>query len=749
MRKTILLLVLLFSLAFVSADINMAGGANVTVSNISIGFASYINDQDLTTDWQPAASTEPYWIEIEMNQSFYIRSIEVWGYDGGGAWDSYPISYNVSISEDGSSFSLVDSVTGISPSCVVACSEAMGNSTSINQMARYVTINLTSWEGTHPEVSEVIVYGREEGFEVELDYPADSASLSSSTITFNGTLLPSSTINITNATIYIWDSDDEVFNSTTNIVTGSDDNTTEFSISGFGSLVNYNWNILGCGENATDTICEFADANHSLSIAAETDATYYGKSVYETSEQTLSINVTVPSGADLYSSTLVYNLTNYPATVITINSTSYRITKSLDIPFVSTNSTKTFYWSFIYLNDDGTITQQNSSTYEQNVSDTHFVNCDGIYTNVAVNYTIYNETSREKVNVTFKSSFDWYLGTGTEVENYSFYNYSELNSSFMFCISPSTETYVTSAIISLKKATFNDRTYDFNLVNYTNSPKSTRLFMLDGGTNVIVQVQDSSSSPLEDYFVDIYRYYPETDDYEIVERKRTDEYGQFVARLIENTVKYKFVFKNSKNEIKKVTGDMTIACRATICILPFVIEDDVEEFERFEEIEGYESNVTFNNNTNIFYFTWNDVTGKSVRNRLLVTRHLWNGTTNVCNLTSTATAGSLSCSVGDISATYYAQTFRRVVGEEEVRVGYLTTIVGVEHEIFGREGLMWSFFLLMTMLAIGYYRPVGGVVFYLAGLFALWAFHIIYLNPALFIAQLVIGVIFIWAFSKT
>jgi hypothetical protein len=132
--------------------------------------------------------------------------------------------------------------------------------------------------------------------------------------------------------------------------------------------------------------------------------------------------------------------------------------------------------------------------------------------------------------------------------------------------------------------------------------------------------------------------------------------------------------------------------------------------------------------------------------RLEVTRYLWNGTTVPCNSTSSSASGTLTCDVGALEAQYQAQAYRRVTGENEVRLITLGYKVGEEFQTFGNEGLLWSFFLLMTMIVVGYWKPPIVVALYLGGLILLSFMHVIFINPAILIAQFAVGIAFIWAF---
>jgi hypothetical protein len=50
------------------------------------------------------------------------------------------------------------------------------------------------------------------------------------------------------------------------------------------------------------------------------------------------------------------------------------------------------------------------------------------------------------------------------------------------------------------------------------------------------------------------------------------------------------------------------------------------------------------------------------------------------------------------------------------------------------------------MMAIGIFSPVVGIVLYLTGFILLGLTGIVYIHPGILIAEIIIGVMFIWAF---
>ena len=553
--------------------------------------------------------------------------------------------------------------------------------------------------------------------------------------------------NLTNATFYVWNSTNFLYNSSVFIINGTINNSN-FEISGL-NLDSYKWNVYVCGVNTSaDTLCNWSSrGNFTLEVGATINNETYPEQIYETETAIFLANITLLSGANLFAAKLIYNGTSYLAEKTSLGSDMYSLKRTIDIPLLSGGTQNiTFFWNFEYSN--GISTTQNTSTKSHNVTQLIFGLFSPTLSTAFVNFTIYNETSRTIINSELDGAFNYWLGSGIIKKNYSLDSSSEV-ASYSFGLNVNKTIYINSIIRIQSSENFTERTFYFNKETYINTTTNQKLYLLDNsGRNIIIQARNSGLVPLVGYYSKIYRYYPSDNTYIIVERLKTDEYGQFVARLIEpNTVKYQFEFLDSDNNIQKRTGDMTIACRATICVIPFVIEDTISDIERFQNLTNYDWSLDFNNNTNIFTFTWNDVSGISATNWLKVERNLWNGTSIICNITSTAISGSMICNVGNSEASYNAQAFRKVGSGEWRRISVLSAKVGTTYQTFGEEGLIWSFFLLMIMISVGYWYPPVGIILYLFGIILLSILNIIYLNPAIIIAELVIGVALIFAFS--
>ena len=475
----------------------------------------------------------------------------------------------------------------------------------------------------------------------------------------------------------------------------------------------------------------------------------FSSSAYETDDEMFSINLTIPSTVSDISSFLQYNGTAYAADSDCDNADCY-ISSSLDIPLMDTTDAfelNPFYWVITTLT--GSITSTlTTDTENQNVSLINFSKCGAGHS--AVLFNISNEADNTPLTADFGATFKYYIGDGTVIKTET--TSQSAAASYDYCISPN-ETYIVSSTILVEATGFELRNFDFNKITYDNLSQVVQPLRLINGTahtvsNIIIEVTDSGLAPLEGVLVNISRYFPASNSYLLVESKLTDEFGQFVAKLIEDDVRYRFKFYNAAGTLLKTSDLLTIACRATYCVLPFVIEGEVDDLERFEDINDYNSpGITFNNVTNTVTYFFDDQTGNGATTLFRVIRYNFNESSIVCANTTTSTLTTLVCGVGDSTASYIAQVYRTVDGETR-RLEVLDFKVGGDFSIYGMEGLLWVFILLFTCIGIGAFNPSVGIGLYGVAFVMMGIIGIISMPLTVFFANTMLCVLFIWGVNK-
>lgn len=575
---------------------------------------------------------------------------------------------------------------------------------------------------------------------VTLNSPIDNYHTSIRYNEFNCSATPTSPATLTN--ISLIDNSTGVWKINKTISLSGATNTTIFN-----NTLPYNSFLWSCYACDSDGDCAYANNNRTIFIdKLVVNNQTYNATTYDTSSENFQVNVTYVSDSFISASAnLIYNGTSYTASG-TAYGNNVIFSRTIDIPIVKSQQTKGFYWNIYLTNLSGGTEIFNTSTSSQVVSPSYFAQCNATYPVLGINYTTYDEDSFVNITSTFKSTVYWYLGSGTIKKNASFD--LGLNDFFKFCISPN-KTFYIAPTIKLSSAGHMDRTFSFANIPINNLTTEKKLYLLNSslGTNVIIEFRETTLVPIAGAYLKIYRYYPDLNNYVSIHEDKTDNFGVVVGSLIQNNVKYKFKYYNvSDSLLKETASDVTIACRSTICVLTFLRDTASTDFDRFKNLTDYTYSLTFNNDSNTFIYVWNDNTGSSPHHRLQVERILGNGTTIVCNVTSTELAGSLSCSVGSTIASYNAQAFR--YASPERRIGLLQIKVGDISGIFGVEGLIWSFILFMTLISVGSWNPPIGVVLYLAGFLIIGLTGIVYVNPAIIVAMLAAGICFCWAFRS-
>jgi len=588
---------------------------------------------------------------------------------------------------------------------------------------------------------------------VALDDPADGTNTTDSTDLFSVTHGDASG-NMTNTTFYFWYDNSTIFNIISSIVTGTT-NTSNTTVTGI-PLGDFNWNYETCSITFLGTTCTRNETNFTWTRQAFVeDSFFFNTSVLETDNETFQFNITTVPSVTSVSASLNYDGIRF-GSITACNGSGFCVIQNLiDIPLVSSgilNENKSFFWELTVFDGGTTPIFGNSSLQQNNVTMVQFNKCNSSSSlSQSVNFTINEESNVSKsITANFMGDFNYWLGGGSVKRQ----NSTEAVAPSVDLCQDTNRTVYVDARIDLSALHYDTRAYDFIKRQYTNTSTTVGLFMLNDteDRDVIIDVKDQSLVQFPNLLTEISRFYPEEGMYRIVESRLTDDLGEFVASLVENDVRYRFEFKDLNLKTLKVSDIISVACRASICLLPFVIEDTTSEFDDFVNLTSYTSSLSFSNNTNIFTFSWDDKREEVSTHRLLVSRFQFNGSADICDTTSTAPVGVITCDTSGISASFNAEAFRTpALGDhagEERRISVLNIKVGDISQVFGKEGLLWIFILLFTLIAVGTFNPTIGIVLYLGGFTVFGLLGIISFTFPIFIANMVIGVIFIWAFRS-
>jgi hypothetical protein len=328
---------------------------------------------------------------------------------------------------------------------------------------------------------------------VTLDAPINNYGTADTSITFDSRA-SCTNCNITNATLKTWTTSGVLYKTNYTEVNGTS-NYTNLSIS-FATALNYSWNVNYCATNDTGFFnCSYAASNRTLNILSATENSFsYNTTSLETAKEGFILELGT-GGNIITSASLNYGGVSYSGVTIT-NSTSnnYTLTKTIDVSSSGGNKT----WYFDYITNS---TSFSSTTKDQYVNTTFFVNCNSTINKPYLNITFKDEVSLLNINGSIPSStFVYYLGTGTTNKTYSFSNNSVDNPSYGLCVSPSDRTLNFNSYIQYKYGTtYPQRIWNSPFVAYTNSTTSKTLYLLSSSDGIYVtfNVLDSAGNSLD------------------------------------------------------------------------------------------------------------------------------------------------------------------------------------------------------------------------------------------------------------
>lgn len=523
---------------------------------------------------------------------------------------------------------------------------------------------------------------------------------------------------------------------------------------------NYNGtnNSLVCNDNQTFFLQ--AEGEYSLTLYANdtvgnenSATTSWSYNITEGSQTypTLSIE----SATEEYIANVNYNSSKFAVIngVLRINNTNYlgtrtgsgdsaAFTATATMPSVGAETNLTAYW-IIGLTDVSGTTNYNLTSSNVTVQKINLTLCDTTNNVSFWNFSTLDESTNAAITSTFSASFG-VKRTGSTVNNiFTFADLTGTNSSFDFCISPSSESYTIDTAIELSKDGYVTKFYNYQDVVVTNATREDNLYMLASNlsTSFIVHVTDASGRNLEGGEVKVQRFYPGLGEWLTTEVLTTDYVGEAVGHFLSEDADYRFLVY--KDGISLLNSSATkIVCAVAPCTVTLIVKLPLDT--GYEELGDLSSSITFSDTTNIFTYTYTDSSGDFDSARLYVVRVWPSNSTLVipCDETSTSAVNIMTCDItGQINGTYRATGYITRDGVEtpvEVKDGILGDRI---YNSMGKDGVLWGFFILTGIIMLGITRPSLAIIFGSIGLVTLSLLEIINIGAISIISVLAIAAI--------
>ena len=546
-----------------------------------------------------------------------------------------------------------------------------------------------------------ISYGDDPAFNINLLTPTNNSNYTKSL--YNASITNTIGYELTNATLYVYNSSGTlILNNYTTVTTG--DASVAFEDIVINDSGSYLWNVEVCTNNGT---CNFSASNNSYDLTTYSfDSIDYRASVEEAENSVISTIVSVINTKSISSANLIYNNTATALGLTQLSSNVYELNQTVTAPSVSGLTAIDFYYELTF--NDGLMV--NSTTYQQNVSDFQgfevLASCSaGLHP--AINFTFADEQNLS--NMTNDVEYNAQIGFPAVLST-DFGSFNDV-SGFSICINETRSQTLTGEIqINYGETPWTDRTF-YLFTNQTLSNESTTEHILydlltADAQSFLVTVQDNALSPYQDRYVSLMRWYPDLNEYKVVEMGRTDESGQSVLKVVVEDVDYRFGVYDKDGTLLKMTDPLRIVCLIDPCEITISVDEDVD-FTSFSEIA---SNLSYNDATQVFTYIWNDPNQKTSLIELNIYELTSIGERLICTTSSTSFTGVLTCDVSGETGQLKAIVERSASPPIIISTLHVDLSPNLIDSGGGEMGLFLSFILIIFVALASLINPVVGVI---------------------------------------
>lgn len=428
----------------------------------------------------------------------------------------------------------------------------------------------------------------------------------------------------------------------------------------------------------------------------------YESTVFEGNNNTVYFNVTATDITSIEAN-VSYNGTSYILNAVSNNGTNAIFIRDLITPLVSANQVVNI--SVDYIINSGSRTTGNVSQTIYNIPD--FVVSDSC-NDKALNFTLRDEVNLTIINGTFEYNFKY----GTPDNNTFNHVFGEISdvSSFYGCINSSISNNwsLGEGLIFYTSENYVDRRYYlFEGLTLTNNTNNITLYDLKEAdqTSFKLEVETSSLEPYVDKFTTLVRWYPDLNEYNVVDMGLTDEKGSTVIHVRTEDVDYRIGVYEKDGTLIKLADPIRMVCLVSPCTYTLKISPTETDFTSFLNIDY---TFDYNKTTGIWMFTFSDSSQKTSTMNLTVYRQTGTSIYPICSSLVTGYSGAMNCN----SSAYTGTLKGVVVRSASPGIPLAEKIVTITTSAFSSTfGLWLSMLIAIPIIFIfAFMTPIGAVI---------------------------------------
>jgi len=499
---------------------------------------------------------------------------------------------------------------------------------------------------------------------------------------------------------------------------------------------------------ANDTFNNINSMKRNFSINSLIVSTNYSLTAIEGENTTFIFNVTA-TALNQANASLNYNGTNYPMNQYAINTTDASFYTSIASPFVNGGDNLVFFNVSYNLNN----VHYNTSIYNQtvyNINPLSVAAGQGCSGNLSYSFNLFDEVS---ISTMLNGTYIYNINYG--LSNTSFVNTNGTiagSTNISVCVNGSQTGQYRIGFGKIVYSAIGDgysspRTYYFGADSLMLPASNVNLYLINssttGLTSVVAKILDSNLVPLKNINVNMFRYYPLTDLWTSVQQDVSDELGQTIFQIVQNTVNYRFVLSQA-GSILYTTDTIKIVCYSTPCQIELKIPSTtVNPGKYYTNQSGVSYILSYDNNTQTASLLFNSIDGASKTMQLYVQQVNISEKRVICSNFSTGTSGLLTCNITAFTGNFLGQAYLNTTSGSKL----LETITMSTANFFrttGTEGVLWFIIFIIGLALIGIWNPIVSIGLVAAGFVLMGVLGVISIGWTIIVSVVILSGIGIW-----
>jgi len=484
----------------------------------------------------------------------------------------------------------------------------------------------------------------------------------------------------------------------------------------------YNYNgtniTVTCGDNHTTINLTTGGVNQNFTFYVNDtfgneNSTFYewGYSIFETN-RSYPIDP-LQSSLNDYQLNITSDGTETPFAYLVYNGTAYLSDSSnTGNDYIFSNSIYSnvpgnisFYW---YINYDGSAITLRTSYHNVITLSEDLFNVSTICgdLDVAMFWDFNNEINRtelESASIYYNFKFGVDNNTASLISG----ELTNINN-FSLCINSSlyNNYNIGYGEIQYEKSGYSDRRWHvFENTRATNNTVNNTLYLLPSGssTSFLIEARDNALAPFVNKYISLLRWYPEIDEYQIVEMGKTDDKGQTITKVEIEDVDYRIGLYERTGNLIYLASPIRMICIESPCTYILNVPDETSE--DFENLLGVDSSLTFAGGA--FKYTYNDPSQETSLMQLDVYKVTGTAKTLICTDNATAYTGVLICNVSTSTGQLKAETFRSASPSRIIATLWHNMTIKPFKSTFG---LFLTFLVSLTLFLMGIAMPIASII---------------------------------------